>query len=102
MQKMDKTGRSRGLFSRGIPLLALLGVVVFMAAMPGSVHGQVDTMNIKPKPPASNWSEVVGGWEEFSGPYYLLDISLILLISIILAAVIAYHPSTRRKASNIT
>ena len=34
MQEMDKSGRSPGLFSRGVPLLALLGVLFFTAGLP--------------------------------------------------------------------
>ena len=104
MQEMDKTGRRRGLFSRVIPVLALLGVVVFMAAMPGLVQGQADPFEIpkKGKDIPSSWSDVLEGWDKFGNHHYIIDISLVLLISIILAACIAYHPSTRRKASNIT
>ena len=104
MQEMDKTGRRGGLLSRVIPVFALLGVVVFMTALPGLVQGQADPFEIpkKGKDIPSSWSDVLEGWDKFNNHYYIIDISLVLLISIILAACIAYHPSTRRKASNIT
>ena len=102
MQEMDKTGRSGGLFSRGVPVLALLAATVFMAVLPGMIRGQDLGIQVKPKPIPEKWSDVFGGWENFANQYYIVDISLVLLISIILAAFIAYHPSTRRKASSIT
>ena len=117
MQKMDKTGRSRGLFSRGIPLLALLGVVVFTAGMPRLAQAVLDeekAVNIVPGLGAKDkkntggeeapkqWEDLREGWDKFGELPHIVDISLVLLISIILAAFIAYHPSTRRKASNIT
>ncbi|MEE3231085.1 MAG: hypothetical protein VX272_08595, partial [Planctomycetota bacterium] len=49
-----------------------------------------------------DWGDLREGWENFGNIVYIVDVSLMLLLSIILAAVIAYHPSTRRKASNIT
>ena len=114
MQKMNKTGRSRGLFSRGIPVLALLGVVVFTAGLPRLAQAVADeekAVNVLPGIEVKNkknteapkrWEDLREGWDKFRELPHIVDISLVLLISIMLAAFIAYHPSTRRKASNIT
>ena len=105
MQEIDKTGIVRGLLSRGIPALALLGVVAFMVVMPGLASAQAEPfsgMSPQARPMTDDWGDLREGWENFGNMFYIVDVSLMLLLSIILAAVIAYHPSTRRKASNIT
>ena len=115
MQEMDKSGRSPGLFSRGVPLLALLGVLFFTAGLPRPAQAAQDeekAINVLPglnsgnntggQEPPKQWRDLREGWDKFGEFPHIVDISLVLLISIILAAFIAYHPSTRRKASNIT
>jgi hypothetical protein len=105
MQVIDKTGIVRGLLSRGIPALALLGIVVLMVVMPVLASAQADPfsgMSPQARPLTDDWGDLREGWENFGNVAYIVDVSLMLLLSIILAAVIAYHPSTRRKASNIT
>jgi len=105
MQEIDKTGIVRGLLSRGAPALALLGIVALMVVMPGLVSAQADPfsgMSPQARPMTDDWGALREGWEDFGNIAYIVDVSLMLLLSIILAAVIAYHPSTRRKASNIT
>ena len=105
MQEIDKTGIVRGLLSRGTPALALLGIAALIAVMPGLVSAQVDPfsgMSPQASPKTNDWGALREGWEDFGNIAYIVDVSLMLLLSIILAAVIAYHPSTRRKASNIT
>jgi hypothetical protein len=105
MQEIDKTGIVRGLLSRGAPALALLGIVALMVVMPGLVSAQADPfsgMSPQARPMTDDWGDLREGWENFGNIAYIVDVSLMLLLSIILAAVIAYHPSTRRKASNIT
>ncbi|MEC7776184.1 MAG: hypothetical protein VYC32_08800 [Planctomycetota bacterium] len=59
-------------------------------------------MSPQARPLTDDWGDLREGWENFGNIAYIVDVSLMLLLSIILAAVIAYHPSTRRKASNIT
>tara|TARA_B100001750_G_scaffold173112_3_gene141329 strand:- start:179 stop:1003 length:825 start_codon:yes stop_codon:yes gene_type:complete len=105
MQEIDRTGIVRGLLSRGIPALALLGLVVLMVVIPGLASAQADPfsgMSPQARPLTDDWGDLREGWENFGNIAYIVDVSLMLLLSIILAAVIAYHPSTRRKASNIT
>ena len=85
--------------------MALLGIVALMVVMPGLVSAQVDPfsgMSPQARPMTDDWGDLREGWENFGNIAYIVDVSLMLLLSIILAAVIAYHPSTRRKASNIT
>ncbi len=103
MQEIDKTGIVRGLLSRGTPALALLGIVALMVVMPGLVSAQlVSGESTQARPMTADWEDLREGWEDFGNIAYIVDVSLMLLLSIMLAAVIAYHPSTRRKASNIT
>ena len=105
MQEIDKTGIVRGLLSRGTPVLALLGIVALMVVMPGLASAQGDPFSgtsPQARPMTDDWGDLREGWENFGNIVYIVDVSLMLLLSIILAAVIAYHPSTRRKASNIT
>lgn len=105
MQEIDRTGIVRGLLSRGLPALALLGIVVLMVVIPGLASAQADPfsgMSPQARPLTDDWGDLREGWENFGNIAYIVDVSLMLLLSIILAAVIAYHPSTRRKASNIT
>ena len=105
MQEIDRTGIVRGLLSRGIPALALLGLVVLMVVIPGLASAQADPfsgMSPQARPLTDDWGDLREGWENFGNIAYIVDVSLMLLLSMILAAVIAYHPSTRRKASNIT
>ena len=105
MQEIDRTGIVRGLLSRGIRALALLGIVVLMVVIPGLASAQADPfsgMSPQARPLTDDWGDLREGWENFGNIAYIVDVSLMLLLSIILAAVIAYHPSTRRKASNIT
>lgn len=105
MQEIDKTGIVRGRLSGGIPALTLLGIVALMVVMPGLVSAQADLFSGVPtqaRPMTDDWGDLREGWENFGNIAYIVDVSLMLLLSIILAAVIAYHPSTRRKASNIT
>ncbi len=105
MQEIDKTGIVRGLLSRGTPALALLGIVALMVVMPGLVSAQLDPFSgasTQARPMTAAWEDLREGWEDFGNIAYIVDVSLMLLLSIMLAAVIAYHPSTRRKASNIT
>ncbi len=42
---------------------------------------------------------VLDGWSSFADGWQLLDMVLVLLLALVLGAVIAYHPSTRRRLS---
>ena len=120
MKEMDKTLRGRGLYSRAMAVLTLLGVVVLMAGVPRLAQavqeqgkatdillgkegkGAEDKKNAVTDDPPKEWGDLRKGWDKFGEFPHIVDISLVLLLSILLAAFIAYHPSTRRKASNIT
>tara|TARA_R110002073_G_scaffold74100_8_gene181297 strand:+ start:3070 stop:3843 length:774 start_codon:yes stop_codon:yes gene_type:complete len=41
------------------------------------------------------------GWSNLGEPWMLLDMCIVLLMSLLLGAVIAYHPSTRRRLSTL-
>ncbi len=68
------------------------------SAYPASVHelapGSVPVR-------ASGPAELMRGWENFGDLWLMLDMSLVLLLAVLLGAAIAYHPSTRVKASTV-
>jgi len=41
------------------------------------------------------------GWEAFADVPFIIQMAVVLLISVLLSAVIAYHPLTRRKAASL-
>ena len=41
------------------------------------------------------------GWSSFANGWLLLDIVVVLLLALLLGAVIAYHPATRRRVSSL-
>lgn len=41
------------------------------------------------------------GWEAFSDVSFIVQMAVVLLISVLLSAIIAYHPLTRRKAASL-
>ena len=102
MQEMDKTGHGRGRFSRSMMAILLSGIVLPLGVMPSLAVAQEFGSTSKVESVTQTWEEIGEGWVEFGNLPYIAHVTLILLISIILAAAIAYHPSTRRKASNIT
>jgi hypothetical protein len=44
---------------------------------------------------------LLDGWRDFSHGWLLLDMVVVLLIALVLGAVTAYHPSTRRRVSTL-
>jgi hypothetical protein len=44
---------------------------------------------------------LLDGWRGFSDGWLLLDMSVVLLLALALGAVIAYHPTSRRKATSL-
>jgi hypothetical protein len=44
---------------------------------------------------------LLDGWSSFANGWILLDMVLVLLLALVLGAVIAYHPSTRRRVSSL-
>ena len=51
--------------------------------------------------PPDNWDRVFTGWDDFTRPWVVVDMAVVLLISMALGALIAYHPLTRSKVSSI-
>jgi hypothetical protein len=51
--------------------------------------------------PRDGYTALIEGWSSFSDHLLLLDMVLVLLLALGLGAVIAYHPSIRRRASNL-
>jgi hypothetical protein len=41
------------------------------------------------------------GWSDFRNGWLLLDMVIVLLLALLLGAIIAYHPSTRRRVSSL-
>lgn len=51
---------------------------------------------------ATGRDALLEGWSAFSDGWMLLDMCIVLLLALALGAVIAYHPSTRRRVSSLT
>jgi hypothetical protein len=45
--------------------------------------------------------DVIRGWEGFGDVWLMADMAMVLLMAVLLGAVIAYHPTTRSKASTL-
>ncbi len=52
-------------------------------------------------PPAARSHSLLEGWSRFSDLPLLLDMFAVLALAVLLAAVIAYHPVTRRRVSTL-
>lgn len=55
-------------------------------------------------PPSDTKSGVdllLDGWSSFANGWLLLDMAIVLLLSLILGAIIAYHPTTRRQVTSL-
>jgi hypothetical protein len=53
------------------------------------------------EPPSSSPLAPGVGWQAFQDLEFIVEILVVLLISVVLAAVIAYHPTLRRKATTV-
>lgn len=60
---------------------------------------------LSPTATATHHSEGAGrlldGWRGFSDGWLLLDMACVLVLALLLGAVIAYHPTSRRKATSL-
>jgi uncharacterized membrane protein YhiD involved in acid resistance len=55
-----------------------------------------------PTAPSSAGVEILfDGWSDFANGWLLLDMVLVLVIALALGALIAYHPSTRKRATSL-
>jgi uncharacterized membrane protein YhiD involved in acid resistance len=52
-------------------------------------------------PPRRGLDALREGWESFADHWLLLDMVVVLLFALLLGALIAYHPSTRRRISTL-
>ena len=50
---------------------------------------------------AEGVDRILDGWRGFSDGWLLLDMSVVLALALALGAVIAYHPTSRRKATSL-
>lgn len=68
-------------------------------ANPVGLLGGGDT---RPHDPATfGPDELIRGWDGFVNGWFMLNMASVLVLAVVLGAVIAYHPSVRRKASTI-
>lgn len=51
--------------------------------------------------PVNGFDSLLEGWRSFGNVWQLLDILVVLLLALLLGAVNAYHPSTRRRLSSL-
>jgi hypothetical protein len=57
---------------------------------------------LQPGPPAKPGVQaLLEGWSDFRNGWLLLDMVIVLLLALLLGAIIAYHPSTRRRVSSL-
>ena len=76
-------------------LLALLGLLSSAAAKPAGFGDVART------PAKQGLDALFDGWSSFKDGWLLLDMVLVLLLALVLGAVIAYHPATRRRLSSL-
>ena len=51
--------------------------------------------------PSEEQKLLLEGWRDFSQGWLVLDMVVVLLIALVLGAIIAYHPATRRRVSTL-
>jgi len=51
--------------------------------------------------PSAEHDLLLEGWRDFSQGWLVLDMVVVLLIALVLGAIIAYHPATRRRVSTL-
>lgn len=51
--------------------------------------------------PTAEQELLLEGWRDFSQGWLVLDMVVVLLIALVLGAIIAYHPATRRRVSTL-
>ena len=54
-----------------------------------------------PSPTRKGYEILLEGWSSFANGWLILDMCVVLLLALALGAVIAYHPSTRRRVSSL-
>lgn len=54
-----------------------------------------------PAPAREGYELLLEGWSSFANGWLILDMCVVLLLALALGAVIAYHPSTRRRVSSL-
>jgi hypothetical protein len=54
-----------------------------------------------PAPTRKGYEILLEGWSSFANGWLILDMCVVLLLALALGAVIAYHPSTRRRVSSL-
>lgn len=80
--------------------LALLAVPFTASANPAA--GMFGSSAPAPAVPARRGIDALReGWESFADHWLLLDMVVVLLFALLLGALIAYHPSTRRRISTL-
>ncbi len=81
-------------------LLATLPLVLAVLSVPVSAWAQADFAS--PNLVILSGSELLTeGWSSLGNIWMLLDMVIVLLMSLILGALIAYHPSTRSRLSSL-
>jgi short subunit fatty acids transporter len=51
--------------------------------------------------PEHGIDQLLNGWRAFGEGWVLLDMLVVLVLALVLGAVIAYHPATRRRMSSL-
>lgn len=82
--------------------LWILGLA--LVCLPSTVSAQrflSSGQSLDSEPGGQGSDILLEGWTQFSNGWLLLDMSIVLLLALALGAVIAYHPSTRRRVSSL-
>lgn len=84
-------------------LLALGSAVSSVLCLAPSASAQplpmLTTTQAAPAP--QNLQALLAGWTDFGNPWQLLSMVMVMLLALLLGALIAYHPSTRRRLSTL-
>lgn len=61
----------------------------------------VDPGTLRELPPEQGLDLLLDRWQSFGDGWLLLDMMIVLVLALVLGAVIAYHPATRRRMSSL-
>ncbi len=85
--------------------LGLAGAAWLVLGLGARVAGAQPGQALELPPPSAQAkhgaASVLEGWTKFADGWLLLDMVIVLLLALALGAIIAYHPSTRRRPSTL-
>ncbi len=79
----------------------MLGALAFLTLSASSASAKNGFDMAAGQPSGMGKEALLEGWRSFGDGWLLLDMCIVLLMALVLGAAIAYHPSTRRRMSNL-